>query len=214
MLWLLMPTMQFRGKEADEFLKQHKGGEDLLDKYLVDPRNNTSTSNIEVSSLKYPYKDFSWFFSHMIGFGFMIVVPRNIIYIINFIVHENFIIYWGHIIFSEISFQLHNLKKTLKFYMTSYLIFVIDDFHVFRDFPRERSFDSNLELVFAWYPSLWRHKAHYYFFPVHNNFISKLKKIVFGPNMSILLLEATTFLLEKGIFETTKCFSIIRLTVF
>jgi hypothetical protein len=54
MLQLPMPTMKFRGEEDHEFLKKHQGGEELLDKYLFDPSNNTSASKIEVSSLKYP----------------------------------------------------------------------------------------------------------------------------------------------------------------
>jgi hypothetical protein len=30
----LKPTMQFKGEEASEFLKEHRGGEELLEKYL------------------------------------------------------------------------------------------------------------------------------------------------------------------------------------
>jgi hypothetical protein len=95
--------------------------------------------------------------------------------------------------------------------MTSYLIFTIAYFHVFEDLSRERSIDFKVEPVFAWYPALWRHKAQYYFYPVHNNFISEFKKLVFGPNTSRLSLEAATFLMGKGVFETTEYFSIIRL---
>jgi hypothetical protein len=29
--------MQFKGEEANEFLKEHRGGEELLEKYLADP---------------------------------------------------------------------------------------------------------------------------------------------------------------------------------
>jgi hypothetical protein len=58
MIRLPMPTMQFRGEEVHEFLKQHKVGEELLDKYMLDPINNTSASKIEVRSLKYPYTKF------------------------------------------------------------------------------------------------------------------------------------------------------------
>jgi hypothetical protein len=119
-----MPTMQFKGKEAHEFLKQHKGGEELLDKYLADPSNNTSASKIEVSSLKYPYKEFSWLFAHIIGMESMTFVPRNIIYVLHFTLHENAIIDWGHIISSEISFQLSNLKKTHEI-----LYDILFDFH-------------------------------------------------------------------------------------
>jgi hypothetical protein len=134
----------------------------------------------------------------------MTSVPRNIIYVLHFSLHENAIIDWGHIISSEVSFQLSNLKKTQKFYMTSYLIFTIAYCHVFEDLSRERSIDFNMEPVFAWYSSLWRHKAQYNFYPVHNNFISEFKKLVFGPNTSILSLEVATFLAGKEFLRPLK----------
>jgi hypothetical protein len=80
-------------------------------------------AKIEVSSLKYPYKEFSWLFSRIIGLESMTSVPKNIIYILHFVVHEDALIDWGHLISNEISFQLGGLKRTQKFYMTSYLIF-------------------------------------------------------------------------------------------
>jgi hypothetical protein len=57
-----------------------------------------------------------------------------------------------------------------------------------------------VEPFFAWYPTLWMHKAQHYFYMVHNNFISMFKKLFFGPNMLRLSLEATTFLMKKGVF--------------
>jgi hypothetical protein len=58
---------------------------------------------------------------------------------------------------------------------------------------------------------LWSHKAQYNFYLINNNFISEFKKLVFGPNTSILSLKVATFLAEKGVFKTTEYFSIIRL---
>jgi hypothetical protein len=68
-----------------------------------------------------------------------------------------------------------------------------------------------VEPVSVWYPTLWRHKAQYNFYPVHNNFISDFKKLIFGPNTSRLSLEVASFLTEKGIFETMEDFSVLRL---
>ena len=138
-------------------------------------------------------------------------MPRNIVYVLHLTLHENAIIDWGRIIFSEISFQLSNLKNTWKFYMTSYIIFDIAYFPVFEDLLRERIIDFKVESVFSWYPSLWRHKCQYYFYPVHTNFILEFKKLVFCPTTSSLSLEATTFLARKGFFETTEYLNIIRL---
>jgi hypothetical protein len=107
--------MQFKGEEANEFLKQHKGGEKFLSNYVVNPNNNSSASKIEVSLLKYPYREFSWLFAHIIGLESTTSVPRNIIYVLHFSLHENTIIDWGHIISSEVSFHLSNWKKDPKF---------------------------------------------------------------------------------------------------
>jgi hypothetical protein len=70
--------MQFKGKEANEFLKQHKGGEIFLSNYLVDPNNNTSASKIEVRSFKHPYREFSWLFSRIIDLESTTSVVANI----------------------------------------------------------------------------------------------------------------------------------------
>jgi hypothetical protein len=94
--------------------------------------------------------------------------------------HENTIIDWGHIISSEVSFQLNNLKKTRKFYMSSYVFFTIAYCHVFEDLSRERIIDFKMDLVYAGYSTFWRHKSQCNFYLVHNNFISEFKKLVFG----------------------------------
>jgi hypothetical protein len=84
--------MQFKIEEANGFLKENRGGEELLKKYLVDPKSNTNATKIEVSSLKYPYKEFSWLFSHIIGLESMAFVQKNIVYVLHFIVHEDALI--------------------------------------------------------------------------------------------------------------------------
>jgi hypothetical protein len=53
------PTLQFKNKEADEFLKEHKGGERFLRNHLEDPSKIPVASRIEVTSLKYPYREFA-----------------------------------------------------------------------------------------------------------------------------------------------------------
>jgi hypothetical protein len=160
-------------------LKQHKGGNILLRNYLEDPTCNLGTSRIEVNLLKYPYKEFAWLFSRILGLETTMFVTINVIYAMHYALHEKSIIDWGYLISNEISFQLNNLKKTHKFYMASYLIFTIAYGHVFEDFPREKHVDFKLEPVYAWYSILYRHKSQYSFYPVHNNFISEFKRLIF-----------------------------------
>jgi hypothetical protein len=104
--------MCFKNEETDKFLKQHQGGHRFLINYLVDLDNNLGIFEIEVTLLKYPYKEFAWLFSCIIGIESTISVPINIIYAMNFTLHEKAIIGWGYLISSEVAFQLNNLKKT------------------------------------------------------------------------------------------------------
>jgi hypothetical protein len=60
--------MNFKGSEVDAFLKAHNGGENLLENFLTEPSNDSANSSqIEVCSLKYPYKEFAWLFARIIG---------------------------------------------------------------------------------------------------------------------------------------------------
>jgi hypothetical protein len=138
-------------------------------------------------------------------------VPRNVIYALHYALHEKSIIDWGYLISSEVSFQLNKLKMTRNFYMTSYLIFTIAYGHVFEDFLRETHVNFNLELVYAFYLVLYRHKDQYNFYPFHNNFISEFKRLIFGHNTSRLSLEVSTFISGKGSYETSEEFTVIKL---
>jgi hypothetical protein len=63
MLRLPNPTIFFKNEEANTFLKEHQGGEKLLKNYFSSPRVDDNSIQVEVSSLKYPYKEFAWLFS-------------------------------------------------------------------------------------------------------------------------------------------------------
>jgi hypothetical protein len=95
--------------------------------------------------------------------------------------------------------------------MTSYLIFFIFYGHVFEYLSREKKVNFKIEPIYASYSTLYRNKAQYNFYPIHNNFISEFKKLIFGLSMSILSLEAAIFLSGKGFYETFEEFTIIKL---
>jgi hypothetical protein len=135
----------------------------FLSNYLDNPNSNPKISRIEVTSLKYPYREFVWLFSYIIGLESTAFVPRNIIYDLHYALHEKSIIDRGYLISSEVSLQLGNLKKNKKFYMNSYLICVISYGHVLEDLLREKNIDFNMEPIYAWYSTLYRHKTQYNF---------------------------------------------------
>jgi hypothetical protein len=77
MLRLPTPNKTFKGSEVDAFLKAHDGGVDLLNNFLTEPLNDSgSSSQIEVCSLKYPYKEFAWLFSRIVGQDSTVVVQN------------------------------------------------------------------------------------------------------------------------------------------
>jgi hypothetical protein len=57
MLRLLDPTLTFKNVEADEFLKFHNGGMEFLEIFLTSPTSDANATQVEVCSLKYPYKN-------------------------------------------------------------------------------------------------------------------------------------------------------------
>jgi hypothetical protein len=75
--------MWFKGEEANEFMKQHKGGEKFLSNYLVDSGSNPSVSKIEVNSLKYPYKEFSGYL--------LVLLVWNLLHLYQEILYMSFI---------------------------------------------------------------------------------------------------------------------------
>ena len=62
-----------------------------------------------------------------------------------------------------------------------------------------------------WYSTLWKQKAMYHFYEVHNEFIFIFKKLIFGPKTSRLPLEVATFLDKRGSFEAMEPFNIINI---
>jgi hypothetical protein len=67
MLQLPTSTLWFKNEEANEFMKQHRGGERFLRNYLVNQGSNPGISRIEVASLKYPYREFACLFACING---------------------------------------------------------------------------------------------------------------------------------------------------
>jgi len=120
---------------------------------------------------------------------------------------------WLHIPlnFDEILFQLGRLRKTKKFYTTSYLVYIIVYCHIFEDFPRATNVDFEKDPISLWYPVLWRHKYPYNFYEVQNGFLYCFKKMIDSPTTSKLSLEVAFFLSDKGVFEAMEEFNFIRL---
>jgi hypothetical protein len=111
-------------------------------------------SRIQVSSLKNPYQEVVCIFTRITGQESTKTIPRLALYILYFTVHEQEIFYWGKIISTEIYSQLSNFKDTKNLYMSSYLIFVITYFHIFKGLNIGKRVNCNVDLVTMWYQAL------------------------------------------------------------
>jgi hypothetical protein len=89
-------------------------------------------SNIQVSSLKNPYREMAWLFAKVVGKESTASITQLDLYILYFSIHEKTKFDWVNIISSELSFQLTNLKNNKRFYMSLYFIFSIIYCHVFK----------------------------------------------------------------------------------
>jgi hypothetical protein len=56
MLILPDPTLTFKNVEVDDFLKYHDGGMELLEMFITSSTSDANDTQVEVCSLKYPYK--------------------------------------------------------------------------------------------------------------------------------------------------------------
>jgi hypothetical protein len=130
-LRLLESTMTFKSSEANAFLKANHGGMKILDNLILKLLDYSKNStHIELCSLKYPYKEFTWLFSRIIGKESMTTVLRYVLYVFHLSIHESVLFDWDRIILSEVSFELVNFQKNKKFFMSSYLIFAIAYCHI------------------------------------------------------------------------------------
>jgi hypothetical protein len=89
MLKLTEPTITLKGEEARQFLKERNYGLELLQEYLEDIGTmSKDLLNIQVNSLKNPYKEIAWIFTKVTGQESIATIPRLSLYILYFIVHE------------------------------------------------------------------------------------------------------------------------------
>jgi hypothetical protein len=117
---------------------------------------------------------------------------------------------WGNIIFVELYSHISKFKKEKKSYMTSYLIFSITYFHVFKGLTIGKRVDCKIDPITMWYHAPWRQKAAYYFYEVYNEFVTVFKRLLFGENTTRVSLKETIFLSKRGTLEKMEDNNIIR----
>jgi hypothetical protein len=108
----------FIGEDSKKFLRKNNNDLDLLPEFLEDPMEvPEDITNLQVSSLRNPFREIAWLFTRIIGQESTKTISRMVLYIFYFTVKEQAIFYWGKLISHEICSQLSIFKKEKKFYM-------------------------------------------------------------------------------------------------
>jgi hypothetical protein len=164
MLRLPEPTLTFRGEDCKEFLKKHDNGLDLLPEFLEDPvAVPEDITRLQVSSFRNPFWEIAWLFMRITGQESTTNISCMILYILYFTVKEQAIFYLGKLISIEICSQLSRFKHEKRFYMSSYLVFVIAHCCPFLKLFVSKKVNYEFDPVTFWYQALWRHKASHFF---------------------------------------------------
>jgi hypothetical protein len=110
-----------------------------------------------------------------------------------FIVQEKVIFDWGKIISIEIASRLSHYKKDRKFFMASYLIFVIMHYHQFPNLTIIKRVNCESDPITFWYQALWRHKTPLVLYEVYNDLVSVFKNIGWEKELPRYLLKMPNF---------------------
>jgi hypothetical protein len=62
--------------------------------------------------------------------------------------------------------------------MTTYLVFSIVYCNVFEVLPLKGNVDTDNIPILFWYPVLWKHKAPFHFYIIHDRFLKEFKHVL------------------------------------
>jgi hypothetical protein len=156
-------------------------------------------------------REIAWIFTRITGPETTTNISQMILYILYFMVKEHAIFYWGKFISIEISSELVQYKKDKKFFMSSYLVFVIAHCCQFPRLSICKKVNCEFDPITFLYQSLWRHKASQHFYEVFNDFVSVFKELLFGKNTPRMYDQASKFLDRKGTLEQMENYSVISI---
>jgi hypothetical protein len=212
MLTLPDPMPTFKGENCRQFLKKHGNELDLLPKFLQDPTPAPQDMAIlQVSAFKNLFRQIAWLFTRITRQESATDISRMILYILYFTVKEQAIFHCGKLISIEISSQLLQYRRQKKFFMSSYLIFVVANCYPFPGLSMCKKLNSEFDPVTFSCQILWRHDACQHFYKVFNDFVSVFKALIFGKYFPRLSGQLTIFLDRKGTLEEMENYNVIRI---
>ena len=110
----------------------------------------------------------------------MAYVPGYVIYVLYYLVRTGAIFYWVQVILNEISHKLFTFIQTKRFYMTSYLVLALAHCNKFEGMPPKGSVNFEQDPIQFWYPPIWKHKAPFLFYQIHDSFVKECRAMLIG----------------------------------
>jgi hypothetical protein len=95
--------------------------------------------------------------------------------------------------------------------MTSYLVLSLAYCNTFEGMPPRGNVNFEEDLAQFWYPTLWKHKAPFYFYEIQDSFVKECKSILIRTDLARVIEAAMDFLRGKGVCVFEEKFTYIRL---
>jgi hypothetical protein len=95
--------------------------------------------------------------------------------------------------------------------MTSYLVLSLVYCNTFEGMPPRGNVNFEEYPTQFWYPTLWKHKAPFYFYQIQDSFIKECKSMLTGTDLARVTKVAMDFLKGKGVCVFEEKFTYIRL---
>lgn len=93
--------------------------------------------------------------------------------------------------------------------MLSYLVYAIVYNYVFEELPPKKDVDIVEESIQLWYPMLWKHKASFHVYQIHDSFLGRCRALLTRATLEKNTQNAKAFLERKGLFYFEKEYSYI-----
>ena len=141
----------------------------------------------------------------------MTYVPKYVLYVLHFSIWMGLIFDWAQIISNKIAHRFSNFVRSNRFFMTSYLIFMLVHCNTFEDLPLKGDVNFEVDLVQCWHLMLFKHKESFYFYQVQDCFIKRIRHMLIGRELDRLTYATMDFLKGKGVHAFEEIFTYISI---
>ena len=160
MLRLPKTNREFKIVETNDFITNQAGPKRLFPQFTDSlSRIKTNSFHFDIGLLKEPFKEFAWLFALITGQESMTMFRWCVLYFLHGTFNMDFKFDWAQVVSSEISHQLSNYQEIERFFMATYLVYVVIYNFYINELPTTKDVDVNVEIINFWYTTTWMYKA-------------------------------------------------------